>query len=147
MVGTAIAVVMVPVYVVLRQQAGAIGLALASSAAIMVYVTLLGWLQRSRFEREAAARGATLENSPGMLLASLRLALAAAVAAGLGLVVRSLLLQWLPDLRVTTVLLRATLLCSFGTGTYLLAARLLGVPEVAEFGGAVLRRLRLRGRW
>ena len=144
LIGTAIAAAMVPVYVVMRQQAGAVGLALASSAAIMIYVMLLGWLQRRRFEREAAARGATLENSPGILIASLRMALAAAAAACLGLVVRPLLLQWLPDLRVTTVLLRATLLCIFGTGTYLVAARLLGVPEVVEVGSAVLRRLRSR---
>jgi putative peptidoglycan lipid II flippase len=142
MIGTAIAVIMVPVYVVLRQHSGAIGLAVASSTAIMAYVMLLGWLQRRRFEREAAARGATLEGSPGMLVAALRLALAAGIAAGLGLVARPLLLQWLPDLQVTTILLRATLLCSLGTGAYLILARLLGVREVAEIGDAVLHRFR-----
>ncbi len=144
MVGTAIAAIMVPVYVVLRQQAGAIGLAVASSMAIMAYVMLLGWLQRRRFEREAAARGATLQGSPGMLVAALRLALAAGIATGLGLAARALLLQWLPDMHVTTILLRATLLCLFGIVVYGILARLLGVREVAEFEDIVLRRLRLR---
>ncbi len=144
MVGTAVAAVMVPVYVVLRQQAGAIGLAVASSMAIMAYVMLLGWLQRRRFEREAAATGATLQGSPGMLTAALRLALAAAIAAGLGLAARALLLQWLPDMHLTAILLRATLLCTFGIVVYGLLARLLGVHEVVEFEDIVLRRLWLR---
>jgi putative peptidoglycan lipid II flippase len=86
MLGTAIAAIMVPVYVVLRQQGGAIGLAVASSIAIMTYVMLLGWLQRRRFEQEAAAKSTTLESSQGMLGAALRLALAAAIAAGFGLI-------------------------------------------------------------
>lgn len=144
MVGTAVAVIMVPVYVVLRQQAGAIGLAVASSMAIMAYVMLLGWLQRRRFEREALARGATLQGSPGMLVAALRLALAAAIATGLGLAARALLLQGLPDMHVATILLRATLLCTFGIVVYGVLARLLGVHEVAEFEDIILRWLRLR---
>ena len=49
-VGTIIAFVMVPFYVVLRQIWGTIGLAVASSAVILVYVFLLGWLQYRRFE-------------------------------------------------------------------------------------------------
>jgi putative peptidoglycan lipid II flippase len=75
-VGTAIAAIMVPVYVVLRQQCGAIGLAIASSTPIMVYVTLLGWLQRRRFEREAIARDTTLGGCQEMLRPALRLAAA-----------------------------------------------------------------------
>ena len=61
-VGTLIAILTLPLYVVLRQQWGAIGLAIASSIAILVYVLVLGWLQYRRFEREAAARGATLRS-------------------------------------------------------------------------------------
>jgi putative peptidoglycan lipid II flippase len=144
MVGTAIAAIMVPVYVLLRRQGDAIGLAVASSTAIMAYVMLLGWLQRRRFEREAAIRGATLQGSSGMLVAALRLALAAGIAASLGLIARAQLLQWLPDMHLTTILLRATLLCAFGTGTYVILARLLGVHEMAEIEDIVLRRLRLR---
>ena len=84
-VGTMVAFLTVPLYVVLRQQWGAIGLAIASSVAILVYVLLLGWLQHRRFEREAAAKGTTLDDVPGMLEAALRLAVAAAVAIGMGL--------------------------------------------------------------
>jgi putative peptidoglycan lipid II flippase len=35
--------------------------------AILVYVLLLGWLQRRRFEKEAAAKGITLSDAPSML--------------------------------------------------------------------------------
>jgi putative peptidoglycan lipid II flippase len=143
-VGTAVAAIMVPVYVVLRRQAGAIGLAVASSTAIMVYVMLLGWLQRRRFEREAAARGANLDNSSNMLGGALRLALAAAIAAGLGLVARTFAMQWLPGLHITAILLRATLLCTFGIAAYGFLARLFVVSEVAEFEHILLRKLRLR---
>jgi putative peptidoglycan lipid II flippase len=101
-VGTAIAVAMAPVYVVLREHSGAIGLAVASSVAIIVYVMVLGWLQRRRFEREAAARGTTLHGTQGMLRTALRLAMAALVATALGLLARSQLLRWLPDADATT---------------------------------------------
>ena len=94
-VGTIIAFVMVPLYVVLRQNWGAIGLAIASSIAILVYVLVLGWLQHRRFEREASAKGTTLNDVPGMLDGALRLAVAAGVAIGIGLGVRVLLLELL----------------------------------------------------
>jgi putative peptidoglycan lipid II flippase len=139
LVGTAIALAMAPVYVVLRAQGGAIGLAVASSIAITVYVMVLGWLQRRRFEREAAARSTTLEGS--MLPTALRLAMAAAVATGLGLMARAQLLQWLPDAHLATVLGRAGLLCLFGTGIYAALAQLFGVAEIAEIKSLLLRKL------
>ena len=83
--GTAVAVVLIPLYVMLRQKWGANGLAVASAVAILTYVLLLGWLQHKRFKREAASRNATLEPVPGMLNAALRLAVAAAIATGGGL--------------------------------------------------------------
>jgi putative peptidoglycan lipid II flippase len=135
-VGTAIAVVMTPFYVVLRNQAGAIGLAIASSAAIIVYVMVLGWLQRRRFEREASARSVALGRSPGMLQVS------ALVGTGMGLLARAQLLQWRPGVHVATVLCRATLLCVFGTGIYAVLARLLGVDGMAEVQSLLLRKLR-----
>lgn len=146
LVGTTIAAIMAPVYMVLRQQAGAIGLAVASSMAIMAYVLLLGWLQRRRYEREATIRGVTLEGSPGMLGAALRLAAAAAIATGLGLIARAQLLRWLPDMHVAIILLRATLLCVIGIGAYAILARLFRVPEVAEIEEIVQRKLRLPRR-
>jgi putative peptidoglycan lipid II flippase len=131
-IGTAIAVIMVPVYVVLRQLGGAIGLAIASSTAIMVYVMLLGWLQRRRFEKEAAARGTKLRGDQEMLRPVLRLAAAAAIATGLGLLARAQLLYWLPDMQIVTILLRATLLCMFGIGAYLALARLFSAADLIE---------------
>jgi putative peptidoglycan lipid II flippase len=143
-VGTAIAFAMVPLYVVLRRQWGAIGLAIASAVAILVYVLLLGFLQRRRFEREAAAKGTTLAGAPGMLDAALRLAAAAGIAIGVGLAARTLLLVYLPDTQLAVILVRATVLCAVGLGIYLAAAQLLGIRELATFERMLLRRLRLR---
>ena len=143
-VGTIIAFVMVPFYVVLRQNWGAIGLAIASSVAILIYVLLLGWLQHRRFEREAAARGTTLSDVPGMLNGALRLAVAAGVAIGIGLAVRAQLLELVPGVLLPAILIRATVLCAVGIGTYVTLARILGVRELTEIEGMLLRRLKLR---
>ena len=143
-VGTIIAFVMVPFYVVLRQNCGAIGLAIASSVAILVYVLLLGWLQYRRFEREAAARGTTLSDVPGMLNGTLRLAVAAGVAIGIGLAVRAQLLELVPGVLLPAILIRATVLCAVGIGAYVTLARILGVRELTEIEGMLLRRLKLR---
>ena len=140
-VGTLIAAAAVPLYVVLRRQDGAIGLAIASSVAITVYVALLGWLQRRRFEREAAARGTTLNETRGMLGAVLRMAAAAAIAAGLGVWLRGPMLQWLPGTTLAPVLLRALLLCGFGVSLYLTLTYVFGVRDLAELKTVLLHRL------
>ena len=141
-VGTIIAFVMVPFYVVLRQIWGTIGLAVASSAVILVYVFLLGWLQYRRFE--AAARGTTLRDVPGMLNGALRLAVAAGVAIAIGLAVRAQLLELVPGVHLTAILIRATVLCAVGIGTYGVFARILGVRELIEIEVMLLRKLKLR---
>jgi putative peptidoglycan lipid II flippase len=143
-VGTIIAFVMVPLYVVLRQNWGTIGLAIASSVAILVYVFLLGWLQYRRFEREAAARGTTLHDLPGMLNGALRLAVAAGVAIAIGLAVRAQLVELVPGVHLTAILIRATVLCAVGIGTYVVFARILGVRELIEIEAILLRKLKLR---
>lgn len=143
-VGTIIAFVMVPFYVVLRQNCGAIGLAIASSAAILVYVLLLGWLQYRRFEHEAAARGTTLVDVPGMLNGALRLAVAAGLAILIGLAVRAQLLELVPGVHLTAILIRATVLCAVGISTYMAFARILGVRELIEIEVMLLRKLKLR---
>jgi len=140
-VGTLIAFLAVPFYVVLRQQWGAIGLAIASSVAIFIYVLLLGWLQYRRFEREAAARDTNLKAVPGMLGAALGLAVATGLAIGAGLYLRYLLLQFLPGMQILAILLRATVLCAFGIAIYLIVARLLGVTELARLQRLLSRRL------
>jgi len=140
-IGTLIAFLAVPLYVVLRQQWGAIGLAIASSVAILIYVLLLGWLQYRRFEREAAVRGTSLKTAPGMLGAALGLAAAAAIAIGTGLWVRDLLLQFLPGMHFVVILTRATILCSVGIGVYLAMARVFGIRELARLQRLLSRRL------
>lgn len=143
-VGTIIAIVTVPLYVALRRHSGAIGLALASSIAITVYVAVLGWLQRRRFEREAAAAGTNLKASRGMLGAVLRMAAAAALASSLGLLLRSQLLLWFPGITITAILVRATVLCGFGIGLYITLAALFGVRDLGELKAVLLRRLHRR---
>ena len=145
-VGTLVAILALPLYVVLRQQWGAIGLAIASSVAILVYVLLLGWLQYRRFVREAAIRGTTLEGVSGMLGAALGLSVAAAIAISAGLWVRDLLFQLLPGMHVVTILIRATLLCTVGIGIYLALAQLFGISELASLERLLLRRLGPRRR-
>jgi putative peptidoglycan lipid II flippase len=142
-VGTMVAFAAVPLYVLLRQHWGENGLATASSISILVYVLVLGWLQRRRFEREAAARGTTLHDVPGMLDAALRLALAAGLAIGIGFGLRVLLLKSLPGTDFIVILVRATVLCIVGGGIYLALARLFGIRELARFERMLLRRLRL----
>jgi putative peptidoglycan lipid II flippase len=139
LVGTTIAAAMVPLYVVLRQRVGATGLAIASSIAITVYVLLLGLLQRRRFEREVAAKAETLQGA-AMLGATLRMALAALLASGLGLLARAGLLHWLPDTHLLAVLLRATLLCAFGVGAYVGLTYLFGVRDIADLRDIVWRK-------
>ena len=143
-VGTAVAFSAVPLYIVLRRHWGTIGLATASSISITVYVLLLGFLQRRRFEREAAQRGTALYDGPGMLDAVLRLAAAAGIAIGIGLIVRAAFLQLLPGAGLTAIAVRAAALCAVGGGIYLALAQLFGIHELATFERMLLRRLKLR---
>ncbi len=146
LVGTIATVVLIPLYVVLRQQAGAIGLAIASSIAIIVYVLVLGGLQRRRFEREARVRGLTLGSGPGMLDGAWRAGLAAAIAIGCGLALRHGLMLWLPGMHVVPVLIRAVILCGVGVGLYALIVNRLGMHEFGELATMVAARLRRRRR-
>jgi putative peptidoglycan lipid II flippase len=135
---------MVPVYVGLRQQWGATGLAISSAIAVLTYVFVLGYLQRRRFERETAAIGASLDGVPGMLSGALRLALAAIAATALGLGARILLLQFLPGTDLVIILLRAGVLCVLGTAIYLELARRFGVRDLDAMKRLLLRRPALR---
>lgn len=139
-VGTAVAAAMTPLYVILRQQNGAAGLAVASAVAITVYVLLLGLLQRRRFDREVAARGESLEGV-AMLGAALRMALAAALAIGFGLAVRGALLHVLPGTGFAAVVLRAALLCAFSLAAYAGLAHLFGVRDIVELRDVIMHRL------
>jgi len=140
-VGTVIAFLAVPLYVVLRQHWGAIGLAIASSVAILIYVLLLGWLQYRRFEQEAAARGTSLTNVPGVLGAAFGLAVPTGVAIGAGLYVRYLLLQFLPGMQMLAILTRSIALCAVGISIYLAVARILGISEFATLQRLLSRKL------
>jgi putative peptidoglycan lipid II flippase len=140
-VGTAVAIGMLPFYVLMRQYGGAAGLAVASTVAILIYVFLLGWLQYRHFRRETLLKGGTLEEAPGMLDAALRLGFAAAIAIAAGLTFRSLLLDLLPDVRFWAVLVRGLVLGLVGMGSYIAVARWLGVRELVGIEQALLRKV------
>ena len=143
-VGTVITVCVVPLYIIMREQWGATGLAVASSVAILIYVLLLGWLQRRHFVREAKERGTTLDKAPGMLDAAIRLGFAAGVAIGVGLVLRNFMLPYFPLVEIWAVLARGAILCVAGLGIYVLLAWLLRVAEVGEVWRLLSRRFRRR---
>jgi putative peptidoglycan lipid II flippase len=143
-VGTAVAFCAVPLYVLLRQKYGAIGLAIASAIAILTYVLLLGWLQYRRFSREAAARADSLGRVHGMLGPALRMAFACAAAIVGGLVIRSLLPQFLLRMDLDVILLRSAMLCFVGLGIYFVIARLLKIHELSEIQRLINRKLNRR---
>jgi putative peptidoglycan lipid II flippase len=133
---------MLPFYVIMRRYCGAAGLAIASTVAILIYVFLLGWLQYRRFRRETYVKGGTLRDVPGMLDAALRLGVAATAAIAVGLALRSLLLDLLPDVRSWMVLVRGSILCLVGVASYIAVARWLGVRELVEIEQMLLHKLR-----
>jgi len=146
-VGTIVAVLATPVYVVLRVHLDAIGLALASSAAITVYVFVLGWLEHNRFRQEAAARNTDLGAAPSLLRGALHMACAAAVSIGVGLFGRAFLVEILPGISLVNVLARAVILCSVGLLIYFGVTSISGLSEAAdarEFVRSGLTRFRSR---
>jgi putative peptidoglycan lipid II flippase len=80
-----------------------------------------------------------------MLDTAVRLAAATAVAIAVGLALRPMLIQLLPDNHVAAIVMRAGLLCAVGLGIYLVLARVLGVRELAEVERMALQ-IRTRSR-
>ena len=143
-VGTAVAFCAVPLYIVLRREYGPIGLAVASSIAILVYVLLLGWLQFRRFSHEATAREDSLDRVEGMLGPALRMAFACTAAITGGLLIRYLLPQFLLGMDLFVVLMRSGILCLVGLGIYLAIARLLRIQELSEIQRLITHKLNHR---
>jgi putative peptidoglycan lipid II flippase len=143
LVGTAVAFGAVPIYILLRHEWGAIGLAVASGIAILIYVFLLAWLQYRRFAREAASRGTTLDRVTGMLDATVRLSFAAAIAIGLGLGIRGVVLAYLPGIDLAPLLARTALLSLVGVGTYAALAAVFGIRELSEIKTFLAHELRV----
>jgi putative peptidoglycan lipid II flippase len=110
LLGTICAVASYPLYVLLRGELGLGGLAVASSAAILVYVGLLGWLLARELDRIALAESGAF----GLFFTRALCALGLSVGAG------RLLLSFLP--------------AGFGTGELWLRAGLAGGLSLAIFG-------------
>jgi putative peptidoglycan lipid II flippase len=114
LLGTIVAVAAYPLYVYLRGALGLGGLAIASSAAILVYVGLLAWLLGREFERCAAPESGEW----GVFFTRALCALGLSIGAG------RLLLRFLPG--------------GFGTRELLLRAGLAGGLTLAVFAAAAV---------
>ncbi|MCA9537791.1 MAG: murein biosynthesis integral membrane protein MurJ [Myxococcales bacterium] len=130
LVGSGVMAVTFPVYGLLADRAGGDGLALASSAAISLYLAALMLLLRRRLGRDV--------EGPGLLDALWRLALAAGGGIGVGLLLDRALPAW-------PALLRGALNGGVAALTCLALARALRLPEVSRLLGVLRRKLR-RGR-
>ena len=143
-VGTAIAFLLVPLYVELRHQMDAIGLAIASAIAILLYVLLLGWLQHRPIPTRGCSQG------PHFNRCAQHAGRSATVGGGRSRRNRCraswsriCLVRQMPGMQLSAILMRATVLCAVGVGVYLAVARALGVSELGEIAGVLLRELRL----
>ncbi len=127
-VGSVMMLLALPLYALMADDFGARGLALASSAAISAYLTVLAALLRRRL-RDAADPGPPLLPHVG------RLMLAAALATAVGLGLDHVVPPW-------PALLRGALTGGVAVLACLVACRLLGVAEVSRLSAMITRRLR-----
>jgi putative peptidoglycan lipid II flippase len=147
LLGTAVTVLVVPLYVFLRSVAGAPGLAIASSAALVAYVVPLHFALRRAVRRDVGPDVA-LPRWSGFLVRSV-LALAATIATLHAL--RLGLVEILPGTGVAESLVRIGVVAAAGVPLFLVAARLFGVEEahglsVRIVGAASGALARVRGR-
>ena len=119
---------MIPVYIFARSSLGLLGLPLATTLALSVYTVGLVLLLRRRFPG--------VSDGFGPYLARMVPAVALGIGAGLALARYG----GLPG-----PLLRGALAGLLGGAVYAGSALAIGVPELREVGGMVMRRLR-RGR-
>jgi putative peptidoglycan lipid II flippase len=130
LLGTAVAVLAYPLYVLARAEWGVRGLALASSCAILAYTLLLWWQLDRRLARSVPVRASLIP-----FVARASLALAAGIGAGK-------LCTWLlPDPVQTPAVLLHALAVTLGVlAAFTLVARLVGLTEVEALCRKVARR-------
>jgi len=129
LLGSGTVLVCYPLYRILRASMGVSGLAIASAAAISLYVLLLTAMLRENFPGTPDHYGRFfLRAIPATLLG---------IAAGLSL---------RPHLPITAPLLRGAILASAGGAVFLLSAALLRLPELREVLSLIERRLPRRLR-
>ncbi len=146
LVGSAVVVALLPLYVTLREAMGVRGLALASSTAILAYVTILGTLLQRSILRKMDPTGQSAPPAGTRLGPTLlRLVAATALSIFLAIGLRGLVLQSLPGFGALAILGRVALLSAASAGLYLGIAHLLGVQELGELAGMLRRQIR-RGR-
>lgn len=132
LLGTAVAVAAYPVYVLARRSYGTQGLALASSAAVIVYVVLLSLF----LERRVAREGATVADSPKFFLVRAIGALVAGIAGGTA---ASLAVPH-PGSFVW-ICARALSIAALAVGVFALTAHVLGLSEIGALLRPIGRRL------
>ncbi len=135
--GFAILLLALPLYPLLGRHFGAPGLAAASSAAMVAYVTLLAVLLHRELGRELGKENKG-ETSVGLLPFLLRAVPAVALGIGAGVALRPLLGP--PDWTRIDALWRFVVLGGAGGLTFVGACAALGVAEVREIGRLFIRR-------
>jgi putative peptidoglycan lipid II flippase len=130
LLGTAVAVVAYPLYVLAREQWSVRGLAVASSCAIVAYTLLLAW----RLDRRLARSGPPRESLTPFFARAL-VALCAAIGAG------KLVAELLPTPGSTpSVAAHGAVIALSVIGAFALAGWLIGMTEVRSLGRLVTRR-------
>jgi putative peptidoglycan lipid II flippase len=142
LVGTCVAIAAYPAYVLARGSLGTYGLALASSAAVIVYVAILAVLLRRALAREAvgdrAAHASPAGNASLAFLARSATALCASVGAGVAMASvfpRSPEIAWLAA--------RASLNALVALLVFAAVARALGITELGDLLRPLKRRVGL----
>jgi putative peptidoglycan lipid II flippase len=138
--GTGIALVAYPVYVVARQSLGTYGLALSSSAAVIAYTLALAWLFERRVAREDPGASAASAGTVSFVMRSAA-ALAIAVAAGMS-AGAALPRAGAPGMTIV----RALSLAALTTAIFAGVSHLFGLREVAAMLRPVAARVRTSSR-
>lgn len=158
--GTVVTVLVVPLYVALRHVAGARGLAIASSLALVAYVVPLHVALRRVVTKEIAAGGTADDTDaaadlPRWRAFIVRSVAALAVTVGLLVAVRWGLAAAIPGTGIAATIVRLIAVGVAALPTFLATARILGIDEARSVaqrvagavsrGAALLSRLRRRG--
>ena len=147
LIGTAVTALVIPLYISMRVVAGAPGLAIASSLALVAYVVPLHFALRRVVRREVGP-AVELPRWGGFLVRS-GITLAATVVTLFA--VRFAVAAVLPGIGLAESIVRIAVVGAAGVPVFLVAARLLGVEEahglslrIVGAASSVLARVRRR---
>jgi putative peptidoglycan lipid II flippase len=147
LLGTAVTALVVPLYIVMRQVAGAPGLAIASSLALVAYVVPLHFALRRIVRRDVGADVALPRWGGFLVRCGITLAATIVTLVAVRLAVAAIL----PGVGLAESVVRIAVVGAAGVPVFLVAARLLGIEEAHGLslrlvGAATSVVARVRGR-